>query len=244
VPPLPATEATRSRTAQRRRDLVGDAAGALDDEQRPAARHALEQLRAGARATAGEHHRNRRALRELFGERHQQRRLAAPLVAVGEHDVAVVTIQRRAPVAERAGVLDPAGRRDAEQDRHRGRVASALLADQRHHPGGGAAVDDRRPRQRRGRGDRGTERAARDRQLRLGHVVGAAADDDPRPRRRGEARTCQQRGGALAGPRKHHRAGGSWTHVAIIPTRARRAATTVATLAGRSRVVVARDRRR
>ena len=184
----------------RRRDLAGEPAGALDDEQRPAARHRLLHLEQRALPAAGEDHRDRLAVRELGGDRREQRRLAAPLVAVGEHEVRVVGLERRRALARRPRQLDEPGRRDADQHGHPRRIALALGAEQRHHAGRGAAVDDRGIGARDRGPDRRPEHLARGREVRLAQVVGATGDDDHRPRGPGrEAEPAEQLARMLAG---------------------------------------------
>ncbi len=133
-----------------------------------------------AGAAAGQQHHDRLAMRELRGEGREQRRLAAPLVAVGEDVVRVVRRERRAGLAV---VLDLAGGRDADQQRHAVRVGAALGSEQRHDAGVGPAIHDRGAGRAHRLAQRGAQCLARHRQLRLAQVVGAAGDDDHGPRR-------------------------------------------------------------
>ena len=95
------------------RDPVGQAAGPLDDEHRPVAADRRLDLGQRTRAAAGEQHHDRLAMRELRGEGREQRRLAAPLVAVGEDVVRVVRRERRAGLAVVLRPCRPARRRSA-----------------------------------------------------------------------------------------------------------------------------------
>ncbi len=203
--------------APQRRDLVRGAARALDDEQRPAVRHRLAGLEPGAGAAPDEHHDDRRVARQLGGQRDEQLGFAAPFVAVGEHEMTVVGIERRPSLRGLAGQGDPAPRRDAEEHLDPGAVAGALGAGERHHARRGPAVHDHGVRRVRRQPDRGTQQRACDRQLRLVQVVCAARDHDDRPALAGrEPELRQQPGRSLVAAGLHQHGPPSVTEVDLV----------------------------
>ena len=130
-------------------------------------------------------------------------------------------VERDRPSPRHRGA-DLAAGRDPEQDRHRRRIARALGAEQRHHAGVGATVEDRRAGlpgrcpDRRAERSRGPSRAAgpADRRPRRTRRSRAAArpSTDPRARER-------SRGPALAGLRDDHRCRMSEPRPSVAATR-------------------------
>ena len=169
----------------------------VNREHRPAAAHRREHVGLGHRSPAGQQHHHRARPGQPGGHADQQGRLAAPLAAVGQHEVGVLRVQRHAVIPAAPRVADQVFRGHAQQHRHGLPQAGPGRADDSHDAGGGPAVNHGRARQPGGGRDRGPEHLLGPVQMGPFEGVRAAADDQHRAP--GFVRLEAQGGHQLAG---------------------------------------------
>jgi hypothetical protein len=158
---------------------VCDSALPLHHQERPPPANRAQGLALGHLSTTNEEGGNRAGAGKYLGDVEEKCRLVAPLSARGEHEVRVIRLEGSAPViGVRSRERDECGRRDPEQERSFDRQLGHGLAENRHHPGCGAAVDDGRTRDTRRLHHAGADDTDRPPIPLTMQCVGPAKDDD------------------------------------------------------------------